>query len=130
MGRLVARLRMPAPVAKGVKLLHIAKRRAGLLRDPGAQADFEGAMGQRIEGAGGERRLRACGARRHQDHGRVIGRRHDGGGQADFHGEGGMQGQVHAGRDSITPEHSTEHRDVRMTPQPAAPSLAWAAGPP
>ncbi len=49
MRRGVARPRMAAAIAEGVELLHIADSEAGLRLDPGAQADLEGAVRERIE---------------------------------------------------------------------------------
>ena len=45
-----------AAVAEGVELLDIAERHAGLFGDPGAQADLEGAVVDRIERTGRQRR--------------------------------------------------------------------------
>ena len=45
----VAGARMAAAVAEGVELLDIADGEPGLRLDPGAQADLEGAVRQRIE---------------------------------------------------------------------------------
>ncbi len=42
---------MAAAIAESIKLFDIADRNAGLLRDPGAQADLERAVIGRIEGA-------------------------------------------------------------------------------
>jgi hypothetical protein len=42
---------MPATVAEGVELLDVADRKRSLCFDKGAQANLEGPVGQRIEGA-------------------------------------------------------------------------------
>ena len=60
----VAGARMAAAIAERIELLDIAERHAGLLGDPGAQADLEGAMPHRIEWAGGQRGARVGAARR------------------------------------------------------------------
>src|ERR1700759_5719201 len=81
----IARLRMPAAVAESVQLLDIAQPQPGLLLDPGAQADLEGAVRDRVEGA--ERKaveLVAAGAGRGEDQGLVALDRDDGRGEADL----------------------------------------------
>ena len=45
----VAGAGMPAAVAEGVELLDIADREPGLRLHPGAQADLEGVVRERIE---------------------------------------------------------------------------------
>ena len=85
MGDAVGGLGVAAAIAEGIELLDIAQAQARLFLDPGAQANFKGAVRDRIEGA--ERKTGAlvafaggCG----EDQ-RLIGfDRHDGGGQADF----------------------------------------------
>ncbi len=49
---------MAAAIAESVKLLDIAERRAGLRGDEGPQRQLEGAVAQRIELAGRQRRKR------------------------------------------------------------------------
>ena len=86
MGAGVGRPRVAAAVAEGVELLDIAERSAGLRLDPGAQADLEGAVRQRIERAErqpGARLVRLAVAR-DQDRRLPVLDRDDRGGQADL----------------------------------------------
>ena len=67
-----------AAITERVELLDIAERRPGLFGDPGAQADLEGAMGDRIERARRQARARRLPPirrprARHQDQRRVVG---------------------------------------------------------
>jgi len=50
----IAVTRVAAAITKGIKLFDIAELQAGLLGNPGAQADFQRAVGQRVEGTGGQ----------------------------------------------------------------------------
>ena len=47
----VASLGVPAAIAEGIELLDIAEPQSRLLLDPGAQADLEGAVRDRVEWA-------------------------------------------------------------------------------
>ena len=82
----VARPRVAAAVAEGVELLDIADVERGLRRHPGAQADLEGAVRQRIERA--ERQAgagaRFAGVGGDQDARLVRLHRDDRGGEPDF----------------------------------------------
>jgi len=82
----IARSRVAAAIAEGVKLLHIADRKAGLGLDPGPQPDFEGAVRERIERP--ERQSRAglaLGAvAGHENGGLLALHRHDRGGESDL----------------------------------------------
>ena len=77
---------MAAAVAERIELLDIADAQAGLLLDPGAQADLEGAVRQRIERAERQAgaRLAALAVARHQDRGLPILHGDDRGGEANF----------------------------------------------
>ena len=99
---------VPAAIAEGVELLDIADRRAGLLRHPGAQADFEGAVVDGVERAGRQRgRRRAGRGAGDQDQRRVAAQRDNGGGEADFDGDGRAR-LVHGSRpdDGVTADRA------------------------
>lgn len=68
----ITQLRMAAAIAESVELLDIAERYAGLFADPGAQADVERAMRQRIERARRQRRLAAVAPDIGNQNGRII----------------------------------------------------------
>ena len=76
---------MAAAVAERVKLLDVADPQAGLLLDPGAQADLEGAVRQRVERTEGKSRaqIRFVVAR-NEDCGLTGLNADDRGGQPDF----------------------------------------------
>ena len=76
---------MAAAVAERVELLDIADAQAGLRLDPGAQADLEGAVRQRIERAERQAgaRCRLC-RRPRPGCGLAVLDRDDRGGQPDF----------------------------------------------
>src|SRR6516162_611073 len=82
----IARPRVAAAIAEGVKLLHIADRKAGLRLDPRPQPDFEGAVRERIERP--ERQPRARLARGavagHENGGLLVLHRDDRGGEPDL----------------------------------------------
>src|SRR5262249_7129763 len=82
----IARARVAAAIAEGVKLLHIADRKAGLGLDPGPQPDFEGAVRERVERP--ERQSRAGlalgGVASHKNGGLLALHRHDRGGEPDL----------------------------------------------
>src|SRR5690242_5041634 len=79
----VASLGMAAAIAKGVELLDIAEPQARLLLDPGAQADLEGAVRERVERA--ERQAgKPFTVARGQDQRLMTLDRHDRRGQADL----------------------------------------------
>jgi len=89
----VAGVRVAATVTKGVELLHIADRQAGLRLDPGAQPDLEGAVCERVERSEWQPRalfvLCAAGFTGGQDGRLLVLHRHDRGGEADLdRGEG------------------------------------------
>ena len=103
MGIAAAGAAVAAAVAEGVKLLDIADRRAGLFGDPGAQANFEGSMVDRIEWARGQGRevatlfaRFAARAPRHQNERGVAAHGHDRRRKADLHRDGRRGGDVHA----------------------------------
>src|SRR5262249_39407959 len=86
----------------GVQLLHVADRQRGLRLDPGAQADLEGAVRQRIErterqpGAHVGRVRRAFGTLAgHEDRRLLLLHRHDRGGEPDL--DRGERGVGHGG---------------------------------
>ena len=92
----VARLGDAAAIAECVKLFDITNRRAGLLDDPFAQADFESAMANGIEGARRQSRFTAAIRRMGGEDQRPLARHgHDGRGETDFDGEFG--GSRHRG---------------------------------
>ena len=75
---------MAATITKGVELFGIAEIQPGLLLDPGAQANLEGAVLQRIERAGRQRRQAACPALGDQNKGFIVPNGDDRGRQPDF----------------------------------------------
>src|SRR6267154_2554784 len=85
MGIGVAGLRVPAAVAEGIELLDVTQPQSGLFFHPGAQADFEGAVRNRVERA--ERKPGepvAVAARCREYQWLVAFDRYDGRGEADF----------------------------------------------
>ncbi|MDN3718409.1 hypothetical protein QW131_02135 [Roseibium salinum] len=54
MRALVARHPVTAPVPEGIELFHVAEPEGGLALHPGTQADFEGAVADRIERTEGQ----------------------------------------------------------------------------
>src|SRR5207245_9752140 len=95
----VAGFRMTAAIAERIELLDIAEPQTRLRLDPGAQADFEGAMARRIE-----RTERQAGkpvtAARSQDQRLMILNSDDRGGQANL--DRRQELVAHAALDSVT----------------------------
>ena len=84
---------MAAAVAERVELLDVADAQPGLLLDPGAQADLEGAMRQRVERTEGKSGAHiGLVVARNEDRGLTGLNADDRGGQPDFdRREGGFR---------------------------------------
>ena len=88
----VARPGVPAAVAEGVELLHVADRERGLLGGEGAQPNIEGAVRERIERARRQAHEVAAAGGGDQDLRRLVLDRHDRGDEADLDGRAEFRG--------------------------------------
>jgi len=75
---------MPAAVAEGVELFHIADRKRSLRLNKGTQPNLERPVGQRIEGAEWQSGMRPGLITRDQDGRLITLNRHDCGRQSDL----------------------------------------------